>query len=373
MTTIQELFQQAQLAEAAYADFSDPNVSIIAALQNTNNGGSFTEAQATEFVKHWKVVNQVPDLASGFSATVFESLDDPGHYSLAIRGSLQWADFLEDAGIFATDGVAVSQVVDLYNYWQYLTHTGTYKAATLETQQDATDFLSALYAGNDAEVPATLLELFGGVDVVTSYDVARDVLVSNDYIVERGIVYKLGSGDSTNVLAGSDLAEGVGKLPADAVVDVDGHSLGGHLAMAFSRLFPGSTSEVTAVNGLGFKIGDANVDNLFAGLSGLSGATDGGFNASSIENIYGINGPEFASMNNTVLQQPGGWDGIFIESANLDTYGGHLASQMTDSLAIYNLFATIDPSLNMDTITGILNASEILSGETTAVLMRKVA
>ncbi len=34
-------------------------------------------------------------------------------------------------------------------------------------------------------------------------------------------------------------------------VSVDGHSLGGHLAMAFSRLFPDVTKSATAVNGLG--------------------------------------------------------------------------------------------------------------------------
>ena len=40
MSTIQELFQQAQLAEAAYADFSNPNVSTANALQDADNGGS---------------------------------------------------------------------------------------------------------------------------------------------------------------------------------------------------------------------------------------------------------------------------------------------------------------------------------------------
>lgn len=58
MNTIQDLFQQAQLAEAAYANFSDPNVSTIAALQDTKNGGSFSQTQATDFVTHWKVINQ---------------------------------------------------------------------------------------------------------------------------------------------------------------------------------------------------------------------------------------------------------------------------------------------------------------------------
>ena len=148
MTTIQNLFDQAQLAEAAYANFfSDSGVlltndnDIKAALQDTNNGGGFSATQAAEFVLHWRVVSHIPDTHNnGFSATVFESLDHPGEFSLAIRGSSQTADFVADTKLIATDGVAVSQLVDLYNYWQSLTHNGAYQAAKLTTQTLASGF-----------------------------------------------------------------------------------------------------------------------------------------------------------------------------------------------------------------------------------------
>lgn len=61
MNTIQNLFEQAQLAEAAYANFSVANVSTKDALQDTNNGGNFSSAQATAFVAQWTVVNQLPE------------------------------------------------------------------------------------------------------------------------------------------------------------------------------------------------------------------------------------------------------------------------------------------------------------------------
>jgi hypothetical protein len=48
MSTIQNLFQQAQLAEAAYADFSDPTKTIFDAL--TTGDGKFSQAQATTFL-----------------------------------------------------------------------------------------------------------------------------------------------------------------------------------------------------------------------------------------------------------------------------------------------------------------------------------
>lgn len=86
MSTIQNLFQQAQLAEAAYADFSDPTKTFFDAL--TTGDGAFSSAQAAAFVTDWSVVNQQPNTVSGFSATLFKN-NQTGQYSLAIRGSLQ--------------------------------------------------------------------------------------------------------------------------------------------------------------------------------------------------------------------------------------------------------------------------------------------
>jgi hypothetical protein len=91
MSTIQELFQQAQLAEAAYADFSDPLKTKLQALED--NG--FSATQATDFLTHWRYVAPqytAPSIilglgGSGFSATLFESVDNPGQYSLAMRGT----------------------------------------------------------------------------------------------------------------------------------------------------------------------------------------------------------------------------------------------------------------------------------------------
>jgi len=145
MNAVKDLFEQAQLAEAAYAKFwnaatnspiTDPTL-VKNALQDTANNGSFSATQAAEFVNNWRVVDHVPDLNSGFSATIFESLDNPGEYSLAIRGSLLddlAVDFRADVALIAYEGVATEQLIDLYNFWQRAsTPTGqTYEAATSE-------------------------------------------------------------------------------------------------------------------------------------------------------------------------------------------------------------------------------------------------
>ena len=367
MKTITSLRQKAQLAEAAYANFSGmdslSNKSDIERALTTGDG-KFSLSQATAFTDHWRVIDQYDNTAwgglvgTGFSATVFQNIDT-GDYSFAIRGSLDAADFIADAKLITTDGIAVQQLVDLYNYWTSLTSgPNAYQAAMLSTQFTATGFLRTLYAGSVAQVPDTLRTLFGGVNSVDFYDVARAVFLANGYIVEGGTVYQLEWGDSQSVLPGSHITVGLNKLPSGASVSVAGHSLGGHLAMAFSRLFPNTTVDVTAINGLGFNVNDANVNNLFAQLHGAPG-----FDAGKVQNIYGIEGYEFAAMNNGVLQQPGQWDGIYIESAGLGTVGGHSASQMTDSLAVYDLFAKVDENLTLAAITGILQVSDDTASE----------
>ena len=123
-TLVQQMFQQAQLAEASYSLFDRSGFStkaeIINALTLPVYKGEFSIAQATAFANMWEVVDHIPDTAAGFSATIFRNIQT-GAYSLAIRGSTDFADFSADAALIAVDGIAIRQVVDLYNYWQRAT------------------------------------------------------------------------------------------------------------------------------------------------------------------------------------------------------------------------------------------------------------
>lgn len=70
MSTIQELFQQAQLVEAAYANFIDPQTgtvfanskkieeALIASGFSSDQGNPPQSAQAAAFVTHWRVVSR---------------------------------------------------------------------------------------------------------------------------------------------------------------------------------------------------------------------------------------------------------------------------------------------------------------------------
>jgi hypothetical protein len=145
MSTIQALFQQAQLAEAAYANFSayieDPKAALIA--------GEFSAAQAAAFVEQWTVVHQFSATCgmfgdrSGFSGTLFRNED--GQYAFSLRSTAGATDLTADAGDILTDGIALDQIVDMVNYWRSLTtHQGdVYQAVKLNTQVSETVTLNA--------------------------------------------------------------------------------------------------------------------------------------------------------------------------------------------------------------------------------------
>ncbi len=325
MSTIQALFQQTQLAEAAYANFFDAAGNLVmtdAQLKTalTTADSKFSPAQATAFVTDWEVADHVPDTAAGFSATIFRNRHT-GACTLAIRGSQATSitDILNDVNIILNDGVAVAQLVSLYNFWQ--------RANTALGSQ----YTAARISASPVDGSYTVSWVLSGQ------------------------------------LADASQRQGSGVLTAmPATLNVTGHSLGGHLAMAFTRLFPGVSSTALVVNALGFKIGNVKADSVFSQLGGAPV-----FTATAIHNFYGIAGPEFAAMNNGILQQPGGFDGIYIESGGLATTGGHSSSQMTDSAAIYDLFVkvsasinTTDPPVGLNKITAILNAASAIPNVT---------
>lgn len=265
MNTIQDLFQQAQLAEAAYANFAAHPGDPQAALQDQGNNMHFSESQATAFVAQWAVVDQLPDTSSGFSGTLFQD-KATGQYTFSLRGTAGGTDLAADVGDVFLDGIALDQVVDMYNYWQSLTHVGVYQAVQLNTLAAETAALQAAYLVSPAAGLAyeATLRANGNIIDNPSHTVRTIQTVASSQLSDAG------------------LQTGTGQLPETAVVNVDGHSLGGHLAMAFSRLFPSATNSVVAVNGAGFNLADTNVDALFTALGGAPG-----FDTSKMTNVVG--------------------------------------------------------------------------------------
>ncbi|MCU7873328.1 MAG: hypothetical protein KZQ91_11335 [Candidatus Thiodiazotropha sp. (ex Lucinoma borealis)] len=130
----------AQMAEASYADFtlamqadgSYQERDVRTALQRigTDEGDpddpdkGFSQTQAELFTEKWEVIHHQPDTDSGFSATLFKSTDSSSAqpYVLAIRGTDGFRDLvITDGWDIVADGLAIDQIVDLWNYWKGLT------------------------------------------------------------------------------------------------------------------------------------------------------------------------------------------------------------------------------------------------------------
>ncbi len=98
-----------------------------------------------------------------------------------------------------------------------------------------------------------------------------------------------------------------GPLTANTQLTVTGHSLGGHLAAAFTRLVPVSTAY--AFNGAGF-YESIYVDLFFNSLAGHPTA----FDESRIKNIYGNADPELITV---LLARPCGERGLPVKGGGL--------------------------------------------------------
>ncbi len=289
---------------------------MIEALQSGVLEGDFSLTQATDFATHWEIVDHLPNTVSGFSGTVFRRRDsDPvtglvaGDLVFALRGTEQvgldlfQADFNE----LVNNGLAFRQIIDMYNYWQRLITP----------------------AGQLARQAELILAPVG--------------TPGSQIINEGGIEWTIQLNYSSIGLGKVDLT--------DNLVAATGHSLGGHLATAFTRLFSGWTTEAVTFNGAGYPTGAIpglsgtalqNIPNLFALLGG-----DAFFPSTSITNIYGDKNIEFVTMDSFFgLQQPGGHQPMYIEQDTVyASLFGHGMGQMADSAAIFDLLLRLDGSL----------------------------
>ncbi|MBT3029756.1 MAG: hypothetical protein KME36_01440 [Candidatus Thiodiazotropha sp. (ex Lucina pensylvanica)] len=328
----------ANLSEASYADFraaeqpdgsyrsSDVQTALINIGGENNEDKGFSLTQAADFVTHWRVAHHLPNTSTGFSATIFESLDNPGEYVFAMRGTeptAQWGTdiTLTDIADIGADGIALYQAVDLVNYYQKLI------------------------------TPA------GGL--APQYEVYEGTLIppeGTDYVV-TGLQYRY--------LRAIDRVQGLGVIPYNSgPIDVTGHSLGGHLALIMSRLDPNRVGEVYTYNAPAFDtdiIGSDDTEWFFRAMAQIETnetgmTTVGGFPVTHVNN-YVV--PEDVISDIGTL--PGGTIQHFSEINNTTpvhiAVSSHSISNVSNALAIYNILAALDPNASLPSLTSILDAA----------------
>jgi len=299
--SIRSYFDDAQLSLAAYATLDVQMNQNLQLYEEALFRAGMSRAQATRFASDYTVIDQFTDSSTGLSATVFQK---GSQYYLAIRGTegLIDRDFLEDI-LLGIGGIARTQLISLYNYVQRLITPASVAQNALQVQ-----------------------------------DVAPDIDPITGYVNDPGGIRQTTS------------ATGLGYLAGVSGVTVTGHSLGGHLAAAASRLFPSLIASTYTYNAPGFNL--AVADALLDQFPGDAGT----FPSATITNLVAHAGSDIIS---SIGSLPGTPQRIYIEDQSLVSNfpGNHSIKPLTDALAIYNLFATLDPTATVDTITTILNIS----------------
>ena len=330
MSTIPQIYDQSELALAAYANLT-PGVTNDLVRREALVAAGFSAKQAEEFAKKYPVVvAQFNDteaeggLGTSFSATVFK--DAAGNLTLAIRGTLEAGDFVPTDATIATSGVGYDQVVAMWNWWQRVSNpSGTavtqYRLVATPADLSHATWIAHAGAGNTG----LWLEWYTG----TANGSLRDVLAAD----------------------------------ADQKLDLTGHSLGGHLAMAFGSIFPSASNQITVFNAPGF-LDDADNRTFFALLGG---AIPIGANTTNViadeANVGLVPWSGIAGLHS----RPGSAIGISIENQwqgdepLLDRPGAlnHSQQILTDALAVYATLAKLDAALSPATFKAILNAAAV--------------
>lgn len=321
---ISTAYENALLAQMAYANKlndSKSGASLEMALMHSEFGAKdVTQAQAEYFASKYVVIQQTNNEETGFSATLFQEINEDGilgEYHLATRGTSSlnltdpdWIDANLDNFNY---GISYDQVTDLLNFYLRLTHASTESVAQFAFNEEVK------FLGDPPPFqPSIILE-----EVMLAHGVTKTT-----YAVFNEIESTMGLGAIANTQE----------------LNLTGHSLGGHLASAFTLLFPSIVSSTTTFNSAGF-IGDRfdEFANVIAQMANLSPEPV----INSSVNITNIRAP-LDPVSSLGSHLGGGLVDVFIEAEDgtIDSES-HEMDRLVDSLAVMNLLNTLDSSFTL--------------------------
>jgi Ca2+-binding RTX toxin-like protein len=250
-------------------------------------------------------------LGSGFDATVWKE-NATGKIFISMQGTAGAADFATD-GTLALFSGAKPQIVDMVNWWLRITTPVGESARQIENAAPG--------------------------------------------------IWRLGSS-----------VPGTGELAGVSNAQINGHSLGGHLATAFARIFGGSVTidDINTFNSPGFNTVQA--ESLFTTIQGLLGT---GLNtySSAQSNYYAANGTDFTT-NEWWFAQRGTRVGVFQEDGLgsilgviPDPFSNHYMYKLTDALALGSALEKLDNTFTVTKLNAIIKAgSNEMAGSYEGVL-----
>lgn len=317
MTGIANNFINSLLADATYVNVtaSMDRDRVIEALRPR-----MTSTQAEFIATNFGVASSItsPD-GSGFDATVWEGrpgTEYAGQVFVSTRGTEFPSVDVWGADVdLALNVAARSQIIDMVNWWMRETAPAGVPVAQIKWDPLRTK-------------PGTISE------------------------IEPGLVL-------------ADSVAGTGHLVGTTSVQVNGHSLGGHLASAFARIFGGDTpaggsvrvESVATFNSAGFN-GD-NAEFFFAQIQSLLGTGLSSFDAVEARqtNFFAENGIE-VTTNTWWFAQMG--TRVALEQEETTGTGNHSMYRLTDLLALGATLEKLDPTLSVEQLNTLVSGGSNL-------------
>jgi len=305
VTSIHNAYINALLADAAYAlTTNKPTGYTHDDLKNLLSLSTRMTPSLAQYIgDNFAVVTHLDSndvTGTGFDATVWRSNDGKVYISMTGTEGLQ--DFLSDVDLAVSSGTARAQLAEMVNWWLKISTPTTSTAAQI-----------------------TLVPIY-------------------DNSVPPQISYEFQSAPPV---------QGLGLLDGVTNVEVNGHSLGGHLASAFARLFGGSENStgnglvaidhVTTFNSAGFN-GNSNL--VFQEIEQLIGVGLGRMPTSAEQtNDFAINGLN-VTTNTFFSSQIGQRVEVFNEEGT--GFPNHYMYKLTDALALGDAIAKLDSSFDIN-------------------------
>jgi Ca2+-binding RTX toxin-like protein len=346
---IQQMPAESYLDNINLASRSDVEAALIRGNNRlgftTDNKTRMTDALATRFFDTYQIIDHHANDATGFSATLMRDTQT-GEYTLSFRSleyqnQIDGGDWERDgqggaAGEIAGAGFALGQLVSMERYYQELKNSGTLPAgATLNvTGYSLGGHLATVFTElHAAEVQHTYTfnaagrGLVGGVTpVVTETDRIRQLIDAMDA--------KFLEFDPSGALTHSGSTANVQTLSwyQPAVIEV-------------AAQFQTTGTASLPVGGV------TRTDGAFSKITQLFGHATSGVDTEVVANS-GVHGPVTTFL---IEGQP------LLEGLNQQRelqYGNsHSITLLVDSLALHELFQTVDPNLTQAQMENIFKAS----------------
>ncbi|BBB61629.1 hypothetical protein UNDKW_3356 [Undibacterium sp. KW1] len=295
MTQINDAFINAILANAAYDD------DLNKAKTPGDLFGKLSERMTPDIAKYisenFVVLTQVSMPTSGFDVTVWQDKNNKVYVSM--RGTAGGTDLLTDVNL-AGSGNARAQITDMVNWW------------LRETTPEGQMAIQIRESFSELNTPPWGFETIPSV-------------------------------------------AGTGKIPASSLVggiEVNGHSLGGYLASAFTRLFSAQAHvlHTTTFNSAGFAPGSEVVFQELDHLIGIGYGLGRFPNGAEQTNYFAKNGIN-VTTNSFWFNQVGQRQSVFNEGGT--GLPNHYMYKLTDALRLGDALAKLDPSLDIVKLNAI--------------------